>query len=69
MMPQPQLPHADLTQRLLRQGRRATAIKNHNARVHEQLDRARQGETINLSDLMAAREEIIVDDLGMDDGA
>lgn len=58
-----ELPHTDLTQALLRDGRRKTAIKNHNARVAEQLQRAQEGETINLSDLMAAREEIVVDGL------
>lgn len=63
-MPTPDLPHTNLTQQLLRDGRRATAKKNHNARVAEQLKRAQAGETICLTDLMAAREEIVVDEIG-----
>lgn len=59
-----QLPHTRLTQDLLKAGRRKTAAKNHNARVAEQMARAKAGETINLSDLMGAKDELIVDALG-----
>jgi hypothetical protein len=56
--PEDSLKHTRLTQGLLREGRRSTAVKNHNAHVAEQLDRAKAGEVICLSDLMAAAEEI-----------
>lgn len=58
-----QLPHTRLTQDLLKAGRRKTAAKNHNARVAEQMARAERGETICLSDLFAAKEELTVDAL------
>jgi hypothetical protein len=51
-----QLPHADFTEVLLIAGEREEARKAHNARVESELARARAGEVINLSDLMAARE-------------
>lgn len=55
------LPHTKRTQDLLAQGKRKDARKQHNARVKAELDRARAGETINLSDLMAAKDELDLD--------
>lgn len=61
-----ELPHAQRTQDLLRKGRTGEAAKAHNARVTAELDRARNGETINLSDLMAAKEELHIDEIERD---
>jgi hypothetical protein len=56
-----QLPHTTRTQELLKKGEREKAREAHNARVESELDRARKGETINLSDLMAAKEQLDLD--------
>lgn len=61
-MSERKLPHTEDTIARLRAGRRKKAIEKHNARVKSELARAQDGETINLSDLMAARDEIDVDD-------
>jgi hypothetical protein len=61
-MAESKLPHTDATIRRLRAGQRKQAIEAHNKRVRDELARAQQGEPINLSDLMAANEEIALDD-------
>jgi hypothetical protein len=53
------LEHTERIARMLRDGRRRQAIAAHNAHVQAELDRARAGAVINLSDLMAAHEEIL----------
>lgn len=50
--------HATAVQSLLDDGKLQEAIELHNAHIKEQFDRARAGETINLSDLMAAKETL-----------
>lgn len=57
------LHHADQVADLLRQGKRAEAITRHNAHVRDELARAAAGAVINLSDLLAGKEALIVDDL------
>ena len=52
------LPHTKPMLALCRQGKVQEAKRRHNARVKAQFDAARQGQVINLSDLMAAKEEI-----------
>lgn len=50
--------HATAVQSLLDDGKLQEAVELHNAHIKEQFDRARAGETINLSDLMAAKETL-----------
>lgn len=50
------LPHSKEVKRLLDQGDRDRAAKTHNARVKSEMEKARAGEVINLSDLIAAKE-------------
>ena len=52
------LPHTTVVSYLLRAGRIHAAKVMHNARVRQQLEKARTGGIINLSDLMSAKEEI-----------
>jgi len=52
------LPHTERMLALLREGQAKEAKRQHNAHVKAQFDAARQGQAINLSDLMAAKEEI-----------
>jgi len=54
----PKLPHCERMRDLLRRKGVTEAKLAHNARVKAQFDAARQGQVINLSDLMAAKEEI-----------
>jgi predicted phage tail protein len=42
---------------------REAARKRHNAHVEAELERARQGETIDLSSLMAGKEAFIIDEI------
>ena len=56
--PSPILRHTDRVFELLKDGKKASAIAEHNAHVKAEFDRAKQGEVINLSDLMAAHEQI-----------
>ena len=61
----PDLTHAENIEAMLQEGgaAREAARRKHNAHVDAELERARQGETINLSDLMAGNEAFIVDDI------
>ncbi len=52
------LPHAAAVQRLLDEGRIQEAAELHNRHLEAELERARQGEPINLSDLIAAKETL-----------
>jgi hypothetical protein len=62
MKPETLLPHADNIRTLLSKGKRKEAEREHRLHVQEQFKRAReQGAVINLSDLMAAKEELLVD--------
>ena len=54
---EPVLPHAERVAELLRQGNTTEAARVHNEHLKAEFDRAKQGEVINLSDLMAAREQ------------
>lgn len=38
-------------------------VEKHNQNVQETMDRAKEGETINLSDLMADREQLHIEDM------
>ena len=42
---------------------REAARKRHNAHVDAELERARQGEVINLSSLMAGKEAFVIDEI------
>lgn len=53
--------HAERIRELLAAGEAAAAKDVHNAHVDAEFDRARQGATINLSDLMAGKEELGID--------
>jgi hypothetical protein len=55
------LAHTRRVKELLAQGRRVEAAALHNARVNDQLETARAGGVINLSDLIAAKEELEID--------
>ena len=59
-----QLPHTERIAELLRAGKKLKAASLHNQRVKEQFKLAEQGEIINLSDLMAAKEELHLADAG-----
>lgn len=52
------MPHTQRVDALLADGNVEEAKRVHTERVEEQFARAEQGETINLSDLMAAKEQI-----------
>lgn len=52
------LPHTDEIERDLEKGDVAGAMQKHNAFVNSEFKRAEQGEVINLSDLLASKEEI-----------
>lgn len=52
------LPHTERIAALLREGRVQEAKRLHHQRVHGQIRAARQGRVINLTDLMAAKEQI-----------
>lgn len=54
---EPGLPHAKRIAELLRRGTTTEAARVHNEHLKAEFDRAKQGEIINLSDLMAAREQ------------
>jgi hypothetical protein len=55
------LAHTRRVRELLAQGRRAEAAALHDAWVSDQLETARAGGVINLSDLFAAKEELEMD--------
>jgi hypothetical protein len=48
----------ETTVKLIRDGNRQAAIDHHNATVKRQFDKAKNGDIINLTDLMASAEEI-----------
>lgn len=50
--------HATAVQALLDEGKFHEAVELHNAHIKDQFDRARAGETINLTDLMAAKQTL-----------
>lgn len=53
-----QFKHATAVQSLLDDGKLQEAVELHNAHIKEQFERARAGETIDLTDLMAAKETL-----------
>ena len=55
--------HTERVEALLRQGKRKEASELHNKHLTEQFAKAKQGEVINLSDLMAGKEAFILDDI------
>jgi hypothetical protein len=57
------LEHANRIEALLRQGKRKEARALHNQHVESQFAKAKAGETINLSDLIAGKEAFIIDDI------
>ena len=57
------LEHAERVEALLRQGKRKEAKVLHNQHVESQFAKARAGEVINLSDLIAGAEAFIIDDI------
>lgn len=52
------LPHTTAIRRLLDEGRHAEARRRHSEQVDSELWRALRGESINLIDLLAARDEL-----------
>jgi hypothetical protein len=50
------LAHTHRTEDKLRHGHYGEAVRDHNAHLAAEMARAKTGATINLSDLMAARE-------------
>jgi len=50
--------HAVAVQSLLDEGKLQDAVELHNAHIKAQFERTRAGETINLSDLMAAKQTL-----------
>lgn len=52
------LPHTKAVKRLLAQGDSDEAVRLHNARVKSEFEKAKEGEIINLSDLLAAKETL-----------
>lgn len=60
----PSLTHTENVEAILQEGgddARKHAAARHNAHVDAELERAKAGETINLTDLMAAKEQLVVD--------
>jgi hypothetical protein len=57
------LEHANRIEALLRQGKRKEARALHNQHVESQFAKAKAGEAINLSDLIAGKEAFIIDDI------
>ena len=55
-----QLPHTMRIARLLARGNTTEAARVHNQHLADQFAKAKAGAVINLSDLMAAKEEFIV---------
>ncbi len=53
-----QFKHTQVVTSLLDDGKLQEAVELHNAHIKEQFERARAGETIDLSDLMAAKETL-----------
>lgn len=58
------LPLTANTDRLLAEGKVDEAKAAHDATVREQLAKAQAGETINLSDLFASKEQIVAREAG-----
>jgi hypothetical protein len=60
------LAHARNVEAMLQEGgpeARAAARKRHNAHLDAELERARQGETIDLTALMAGKEALVIDEI------
>jgi hypothetical protein len=57
------LEHAERVEALLRQGKRKEARALHSQHVESQFAKAKAGEVINLSDLIAGAEAFIIDDI------
>ena len=53
----PVLPHTQRVAELLRRGNTTEAARVHNEHLKAEFERARQGTVINLSDLIAAKEQ------------
>lgn len=53
------LDHARRVEALLKEGRKAEAARLHNEHLAAEMDRARGGNVINLSDLMAAKDALV----------
>ena len=64
-MSESQFPLTDRIKALLRQGKRDEARRLREELTDEQFEKAKQGEIISLSDLIAAAESIHID--GLDD--
>lgn len=56
------LPHTKRISEMLDRRRRKEAIELHNAYVAKEIDRAKGGDVINLSDLMPAKEVLLTGD-------
>jgi hypothetical protein len=54
-----QFQHAEAVESLIQDGRRDEAVERHNLHVKQTLARARAGERINLTDLIAAKQILI----------
>lgn len=61
------LEHAERVEALLRQGKRKEAKALHNRHIESQFAKARAGEVINLSDLIAGAEAFVIDDIERED--
>jgi hypothetical protein len=57
-IPEGGLPHTESVKDLIENGRHAEATTRHTERVQAEFRRAAHGETINLTDLIAAKEEL-----------
>ena len=58
------LPHTQRIEELLRQGKLQEAMDQHNQYVDAQLELSKTGVPIDLSDLMAAKEQFHLNELG-----
>ena len=54
------LPLTERVQRLIREGKPEQAAQRHNTRLAQAKREAEEGKTINLSDLMASKQELDV---------
>lgn len=67
----PTLTHAENIEAQLQEGgdaARKAARKRHNAHLDAELERARQGETIDLTSLMAGKEALVIDEIERQEG-
>lgn len=54
-----QFQHTEVIESLIQEGRRGEAVERHNLHVEQTFARARAGERINLTDLIAAKQILI----------